>query len=395
MENKKHLNIKKIVALVAIMLFIIVLILVVPKVKRHLRYKNLSVMYNNELQEISTAVIVSERGTIYFDLQDVERLFDENMYYNEVEKQLISTYDTHVLSFGLNSLEVLVNDEKREINAPAYIDDTSGIVFIPLSELKGVYNIDIEYNTKTNRVIIDSLSNEKTTAKVEKKTKLKERKGLFAKTIEKVLAGDVVTILESSGGSKKVRLQDGEIGYIKAKALGEETKEREATVYQKPELKVFDNYANITGVYGAVETEPGKLNVVDPVFFEIDKDSNLLDKSQINTAAYAVYSSWAENNGLKIMPSCANLDSVSNNLLNYSQRVNVINRLTKLTKEYGFVGINIDFDQVDDVNSFYRFLIELQPRFKEEGLYVSVTVKNNKNIQRNKIQNIVDYVVEE
>ena len=46
-------------------------------------------------------------------------------------------------------------------------------------------------------------------------------------------------------------------------------------------------------------------------------------------------------------------------------------------------------------NSFYRFLIELEPRFKEEGLYVSVTIKNNKNIQRNKIQNIVDYVVEE
>ncbi len=56
-------------------------------------------------------------------------------------------------------------------------------------------------------------------------------------------------------------------------------------------------------------------------------------------------------------------------------------------------GINIDFETINDVNSFYRFIIEITPKFKESGLKVCVTL--NKNINRDKIENIVDYIIEE
>jgi len=54
-------------------------------------------------------------------------------------------------------------------------------------------------------------------------------------------------------------------------------------------------------------------------------------------------------------------------------------------------GININFSTIDDIKSFYRFVIEIVPRFKESGLIVSVTLKDS--LDKDKIQKITDYTV--
>ena len=394
MSSKNHLNKKKVI-LCILVLFALLLIILLPKMRKKEVYRDISVLIDNELKDLTTTAFVNDKGTIYIDIEDVKKFFDDNLYYNEIEKQIILTGDCHVILMELNKTKAFVNNEEVTLNSPAYIDEISGIVFIPISDLNDIYNIETAYANKTNRVIIDSTKKEKTESRVEKKTSLRTRKGLFAKKIEKVLIGDIVSIIKDAGSYKQVRMSDGEIGFIKSNTLGEEKKIRENIEYTKPELKVYENYDNVTGVYGNVETDSTKLNVVNPVFFEINKDAMIVDKSMTKTAAYDVYTTWAENNGLKLMPSCINIDSVSNNLLTYSQRVGVINLLVKRVKDYGFVGINIDFDQIDDVNSFYRFLIELEPRFREQGLYVCVSINNKVDITKGRVQNIVDYVVEE
>ncbi len=72
------------------------------------------------------------------------------------------------------------------------------------------------------------------------------------------------------------------------------------------------------------------------------------------TATYSVYKTWTKNN---------------------------------------YIGINIKFNSIDDINSFNRFILELVPRFKTAGLKVAVTLANN--VDKSKIENIVDYIVEE
>ena len=94
------------------------------------------------------------------------------------------------------------------------------------------------------------------------------------------------------------------------------------------------------------------------------------------------------------MPTVVNNSNVSDTLLTYSQRTQIIKELKEKVLEYNFFGININFKTIDDINSFYRFIYELVPRFKSENLKVVVTVNNN-NLDRIKIENIVDCIIEE
>ena len=111
------------------------------------------------------------------------------------------------------------------------------------------------------------------------------------------------------------------------------------------------------------------------------------------TATYSVYKTWTDNNNLQILPSLENSSTVSTNLLSYSQRTSVINSLKELILKNNYIGINIKFNSIDDINSFNRFILELVPRFKTAGLKVAVTLANN--VDKSKIENIVDYIVEE
>ena len=92
-------------------------------------------------------------------------------------------------------------------------------------------------------------------------------------------------------------------------------------------------------------------------------------------------------------PTLSNDAEVSNCLLTYSQRSQVINELITYLKEHQYFGINVNFSSIDDINSFYRFIIELSPRIKKENLKLVVT--SNKNIDKGKIEKIVDYIIEE
>ena len=59
-----------------------------------------------------------------------------------------------------------------------------------------------------------------------------------------------------------------------------------------------------------------------------------------------------------------------------------------------FKAINAyDFENIDDTEGFYRFVIELTPRFKEAGYRVLVKYKDG--LDKERLEKIVDYVIEE
>lgn len=156
---------------------------------------------------------------------------------------------------------------------------------------------------------------------------------------------------------------------------------------------MYSNYSNISGVYENFSVDENYKNCVIPTFFYIGRDSKVLDKTTSTTATYAVYKSWADTNKLTILPSLSNNVEISDCLLSYSQRSSAINDIIKYLKEHEYFGINVKFDSIDDINSFYRFIIELSPRLRNEGLNLAVTL--NKSIDKKRIEKIVDYFIEE
>jgi hypothetical protein len=387
-SKKKKINIKR-----CIMVFFIILalIIIIANIGKNNENQELSILLNNELIETLKNVIIDENSNIYFSKEDIQTIFDETIYYNEAEKELITTYNSHIALLKIDEDYALINDEQSELKGK--LQEVDNTIYLPITDLAEVYDIEVEYSQKSNRIIIDSTQDKKVEASIIKRTKVKRRKGLFSKKIENLIIGDKVVILEDNGKYKKVRTSAGNIGYVKSKKLSDETVVREEVKEDKKELNVYSNYSNISGVYDDFEVDESKLNVVIPTFFYVDKNSKVLDKTTSTTATYAVYKNWTDTNKLEILPILTNNENVSNSLLSYSQRSQVATSLVSLLKEHNYIGINIKFDTIDDINSFYRFIIELTPRLKAAGLKTVVTME--KNIDKKRIENIVDYIIEE
>ena len=394
MKKKKNLNkyfVRRILAVVIVIILIIGIGSIIKKIKDKNRYKEITILMNNEFIKTMNQVLIDENKNIYFSKDDIQSIFDETIYYNEAEKELITTFNKHIALLKVDENYMLVNDSNVELKGT--LQEINGKIYLPITDLEIVYDIEIEYSEKSNRIIIDSISKQKIQAIINKNVKVKNKKGLFSKKIEKLNIGEKVIVLDTSGRYKKIRTSLGNIGFVKNKKISDETTIREDMNDEKKKINIYKEYSNISGIYDNITIDENNLNIVIPNFFYLDKNLKILDKTTSGTAVYANYTKWVEVNNLNILPTLNNNVSVSSSLLTYSQRNQVINSLYEQIIKYQYKGININFETIDDLNSFYRFVIELTPKFKESGLIVSVSL--NKGLDKNKLEKIVDYVIEE
>ena len=279
MKKKKKLKLNKYTIRRFLAIFIIIMIIVLIKVLMENKEKipDLSILLNNEFLNTKKEVIIDEQENIYFSKEDIQAIFDEMIYYNAAEKELITTHNKHIAVLKQDESIMVVND--NNINISGKMQEINNIVYLPIKDLKTVYDIEIQYLKENNRIIIDSLLNEKKQATLEDNVKLKKQKGLFKRTITKLQMGENVIVIEKDKKYAKIRNASGEIGYIKSDKLINELVIREKKETEKYDLKVYDEYSNISGIYQNITVEKEKLNVVIPTFFYVGKNTKILDKT--------------------------------------------------------------------------------------------------------------------
>lgn len=391
-KKKRKLNKFKVKCCIAFFIIILLIIVIYSNINKKNQTKELTILLNNEFIELLNEAIIDDNKNIYFSKEDIQKLFDETIYFNEAEKELITTYNTHVALLKIDEEYGLIDDENVKLQGK--LQEINKKVYIPITDLNKVYDLELQYAEQNNRIILDSTLKSKKEATIGKKAKVHERKGIFdGKKIENLIIGDKVIVLSEEGKYNKIRTSSGNIGYIKKNKISNENIIREEQNIEKKEINLYENYSNISGIYDNVTVDTSKLNVVSPTFFHIDENSNVLDRTTSSTATYSVYKNWADNNKLEIMPVVTNDQNVSKVLLSYSQRSQAINSLKDMVIDYNYVGINIKFETIDDINSFYRFVLELYPRFKSIGKKVAITL--NSNLDRKRVENSVDYIIEE
>ena len=108
---------------------------------------------------------------IYLSKQDIKNFFDKYIYEEENTNQIITTYGKKIAELGYESNNVTINGSQKTIlTTLKKIGDT---VYIPISELKEVYDIEIEYIEEENIVTMDSLSKSKRIATAKKNLNIK------------------------------------------------------------------------------------------------------------------------------------------------------------------------------------------------------------------------------
>ena len=379
---------RRVTALLIIVAFILIVINLIFENDKE-KINDLKILYNNE--EIKYAdVVVDSEERIYFSIFDITNIFDSNLYYNDAEKEIITTFNKHVALLKVDETFMVVNDSN--INLSAEVKEFNNTVYVPITDMELVYDIEVSYSEEENVLMLDSIDKEKKEAEVIKKTKVKEDKGLFKKTLEKIDVGSTVVVIEEVENYYKIRTENGNIGYVKSNKLSEVKSVRDDYVVQKLPLNLFTKNTDVK-VYENIDFKENHLNVLNPAIINIDSNLKIATNAVVNTDNYSKYVNWADEKNIYVMPTLKNSTSVSECLMTYADRNKIINDLYVFLIKNKAKGVYIKFSEIDDVNSFYRFLIELTPKFKESGMYV--IVEDNKVLDENKLETIVDYVVEE
>ncbi len=368
---------------------------------------NLVINNNNVTSYLKNQVLI-EDGIIYLSKPDIANFFDKYIYEEKEENKIITTYEKKIATIGFEENKININGSNKNIYAHAVKKD--GVIYLPISEMKDVYDVEISNIEKTKVVTMDSLKREQKKAIVTSSTSVKSSTNFIAKTVDRVKKGDCVIVVSSNNGYTRVRTDNGKVGYIKSSKLDNEFVVREEMEEEKQvEGKInltwdyFSQYASAPDRSG---TTIDGVNVVSPSFFYLDKSGNL--RENIGSKGQA-YIEWAHENGYKVWPMVSNAEaateslSITSEIMNsYKLRENLIESIVEKCVKYKLDGINIDFENMkqEDKDMFSRFIIELTPRLKEIGLVTSVDVTAPDGgetwslcFDRNVLGDAADYIV--
>lgn len=363
---------------------------------------NIIINNNNVTSSLKKEVKIDDKDVIYISFEDIKNFFDENIYFDKQYNQIITSGYTKLASLELGQKQMYVNSSK--VNIYAIIIEEDDTYYLPFSEMKDVYNVDIKYSKDDNIVTIDSLNREQKMGNSSKNAGVKYKPTMFSKTIDKVKKGDSVVVIDKEDGWYKVRTSDGNIGYLKDVTniyTSRKTLEKEKQIDENISL-VWDSYYS-----GVAPTRKGSIegiNVISPSMATLKK----LGKGELSVtteSSMKAYVEWAHSNGYKVWPMIANAgqqETTSEILNDYKLREALINRILEMVVKYELDGINIDFEYIKmaDKDLFTRFIIELAPRLAEldKALSVDVTAPDGSedwsmSYDRHKIGQVADYVV--
>ena len=317
---------------------------------------------------------------IYLSKQDLSNFFDKYIYEDEENNKIITTYEDKIATIGFDENKIEINGS--EVSTKAHAIEKEEAIYLPITELKDVYGIEIEYIEDSDTITIDSIAREQKKAIVNGNLAVKSSTNFIAKTIDRVKKGDYVIVISDDGKNARIRTENGKIGYVKSKKLANTVVTRQSIEKEKQKQGkvnlVWDYYSQVSSAPDRSGTSIEGINVVSPAFFHLNSDGKLEENIGEEGESYL---EWAHSNGYKVWPMVQNAGSgmmdVTSEIMNhYDKRNELIEEIVNKCIQYGLDGINIDFENMkkEDIDLFSRFIIELEPRLKEIGVVLSVDV---------------------
>lgn len=369
-KNKEFIR-NMLIGVVA-MIIVAFIINVAPGYKRdkYGNITNLVITDENVTEKLIHNIYINENDTIYMSKEDVANLIDKTIYYDAESNTIITTSDTATASMKIGEKELTVNGAKLQtLDTVIYIND---IMYIPISELKTVYNIEIEHKKSSNIVVMDYLEKGIITAELSENTKMKYRPRGLSKKIGKLEKSDrVYAFYTTSKGWRLIRTEDGEIGYVKANTLTNEYIVRQDMENKKETKKVNINLEN-----GDIKQIDNKRVIIKDMFIASNEGITLKEAIEAK-----------ENDNISIWGTL----SINNdlNIKDFSKREEIIKSIVSIAYTYKINGININTNE--DNEEMERLIIELAPRLREMGINLNLIL--NGSINENKYGGVVDYLI--
>ncbi|WP_235416472.1 glycosyl hydrolase family 18 protein [Faecalicatena contorta] len=362
-------------------------------------------------QVVEPSAMIAD-GKAYLRYETLRDYVSSRFYWDPNENILLYTLPKDMVSVEVGSKDYTVSKEK---NSKDYVilKTEGSTAYIALDFVQQYVNIEYEVYDDPGRVMIVSDWGEKNVATVKKDTQVRYRGGVKSPVLTEISKKDTVYVIEDEENWKKVRTEDGFIGYVKKSALKNIRKENITREFEEQEFTsikkdytinmAWHNVTNSTANDSVLQriADSKGLTTIVPTWFHV-KDV----KGNMDSIASSDYVNYAHQSNIEVWAAIRDFDGgigsydESFELLSHtSSRENLINQLVAESLQVGVDGINVDFEKISEEcgEHYIQFIRELSVRCRQNGIILSVDnyVPKGYNRQYNrKEQGIVaDYVV--
>ena len=326
-------------------------------------------------------------GKAYVEYSVVRDYLNGRFYVDYNENILLYTLPDGTIRVDVGSAEYMLQKEKKSVGY-TILKMEGSTAYISLDFVQEYTNIDFQIYEDPNRVMIVSDWGETTVATVKRNTQVRYRGGVKSPILTEVSKKDIVTVIEDEDNWKKIRTEDGYVGYIKTNCLKNETKEEISRAFKEqvyPNISkdytinlawhvVTNKTANNTVLSMIADTKG--LTTISPTWFTVADTSG-----NINSLASSQYVNYAHQSNIEVWGLVRDFDGgigsyeESYELLSHTtNRENLINQLIAEALKTGLDGINVDFEKISTEcgEHFIQFVRELSVKCRQNGIILSV-----------------------
>ena len=371
----------------------------------------------NQLAIIVDNEVVGAKGMLYDGNPYVEyavvRDYLNGRFYLDVNENIL----LYTLSDGTIRVDVGSKDYtlQKETKSKDYVilKMEGSAAYIALDFVQEYTNIEFELFEGPNRVMIVSEWGETTVATVRKKTQIREAAGVKNAILKNASKKEQVTIISEDGKWKKVRTEDGYVGYMKSNCL---KNQKDITISREFKEQKYSNISkdytinlawhvvgNSTANNTVLETIANTkgLTTISPTWFTVKNTSG-----DISSLASSQYVNYAHQSNIEVWALVKDFDGGIGSkketyelLSKTSNRENLVNQLISAALKHDIDGINVDFEKVSEEcgEHYLQFLRELSLKCRQNEIILSVAnpIPSKYSTQYNLEEQgkVVDYVI--
>lgn len=353
-------------------------------------------------------LILYNDDILYMPYEIIKNYIDQDIILSEDQKRVYMPLQDTTMELENKELTEYVKKAGVQVNIPTRIEE--GTIFIPVTLLKEIIGIKINYIEDGATVIIDTAATEIREGEITgNKVGMKEKASRLEFSKTELKLGDRIAVFEEVGDWYHIRSNTGELGYVEKKHVQnlnpvespsmQINKKREKADLSDKKINIAWDYVHDKSPNIGAESRIQSLDVVAPTWFSIADESGIVmnkgNRHYVNEAHKKGYKVWAlVDNGFD--PALT-----SKILQDPQKRKQVIGQLLMYASIYNLDGINVDFENIyyKDKDVLTAFVKELSYYTNKQNISLSmdVTVPSSseqwsKVYDRKELSKHVDYM---